>query len=41
MAHSSQTSRNDAIGWVAQRIRDVLVLGAGIALALPLILPFA
>lgn len=41
MAFAPTEARHDRIAWIAQRIRDVLILAAGIGLALPLILPFA
>ena len=41
MAHGTRTTKIGSDGWVAQRVRDAVVFAAGIALALPLILPFA
>ena len=41
MAHNIQATKIGSVDWVAQRLRDAVVFAAGIALALPLILPFA
>ena len=35
------TQRDGTLAFVARRLRDALVLAAGAALALPLIVPFA
>ena len=42
MAHiASSQFRNGTLVWLGQRAKDALILAAGVALALPLILPFA
>ncbi len=35
------TDRNAAGSWMAKRLNDAVIFAAGLALALPLILPFA
>jgi hypothetical protein len=38
---TAQTIASSRRVWIARRVADALILAAGVALALPLILPFA
>lgn len=40
-ADDAHARRPGAHAWIGRRLRDVIVLAAGAALALPLIVPFA